>query len=278
MRVGTTAWVFGLAISLGAAAGARAQSTPGDSESDRRARLHFDSARAYFDVGDYDAALREFEASYQTSGRPEILYNLYLSHERLGHLPEAVRYLERYLAEGAPENRATLEARLANLRTRVERGETQTSEPTTPVSEARAVEPPAVEISRQDPPSTSEREPPPPPSTSGPSALAIAGFAIATVGVVGAAVAGGITLAEDARLKSCAPACGSASVETISVSAPLTDAALGLALAGAALGVIGLLLPSGESNTSAASLEIAPLFAPGGERGTIAGLTIRGAL
>lgn len=90
------------------------------SEADVEAREHFTAGSRYFDAGDYRAAAVEFEASYRLSGRPALLYNLYLAHERVGNMGEAVSYLERYLTEGEPgDRRAALEVRLENLRARL---------------------------------------------------------------------------------------------------------------------------------------------------------------
>ncbi len=107
-----------LALLLLATTGAAAQGA------DNRARLHFESGTAYYDAGDYEDALREFQNAYELSERPGLLYNLYLCHERLANLPEAIAALERYLAEGDPgERREVLETRLGNLRERQARVE-----------------------------------------------------------------------------------------------------------------------------------------------------------
>ena len=90
------------------------------SEADTEAREHFAAGSRYFDAGDYRAAAVEFEASYRLSGRPALLYNLYLAQERVGNTAAAVSYLERYLSDGEPgDRRAALEVRLENLRARL---------------------------------------------------------------------------------------------------------------------------------------------------------------
>jgi tetratricopeptide (TPR) repeat protein len=102
---------------------ADADSPPADSlpadEGEQRARAHFEVGSERFDAGDYPAAAAEFRAAYELSGRPELLFNLYIAHERLGDLGPAAEYLERYLDEGTPAERETaLRTRLANLRER----------------------------------------------------------------------------------------------------------------------------------------------------------------
>lgn len=230
-------WVAGLWLCTLAAMSApvAAQDAPVDEASDRRARLHFDSATAYFETGDYESALREFRASYAEAPRHvDLLYNIFLCEERLGNLGAAVEALETYLAEGRPENRATLEQRLANLRERAARGDASVAADD-PVDEPTGVSDPGD-------------------GSSAPSAdptLAIVGFTIAGAGLVSFAVAGGITLAEDASLSQCAPSCSEERVSTLAGATIAADISAGVALAGAVLGVIGLIIGADTSSDGA---------------------------
>lgn len=120
--------VFGLVLLVPLAASA--QATPTD---DELARNYFNLGTAQLDRGDYEDAVRSFEASYRYSGRPGLLYNLYLAHERLGQLEQAADYLGRYLASGeAIENRTALEARRESLLRRIEARRNGTPEPAPP--------------------------------------------------------------------------------------------------------------------------------------------------
>jgi len=114
--------VLSIAIVLLSSAPVLAQS-----DTEEQARVHYESGRLHYESGEYEQALGEFEAAYRLSSRPALLYNLYLAHQNLGHLTEAADSLERYLAEGEIEqaDRPQLEARLANLRRRIEAGEGQ---------------------------------------------------------------------------------------------------------------------------------------------------------
>ena len=87
---------------------------------DDRARVHYDAGREHYDNGHYEAAIGEFEAAYAVSPKPELRYNLYLAHERLGHFEQALAHLEAYLAAATiePAERARLEARRDALRVR----------------------------------------------------------------------------------------------------------------------------------------------------------------
>lgn len=198
--------------------------------SDARARAHFSAASAYYEEGDYAQALVEFRAAYDLSHRAGLLYNVYLCEERLGHLDAAVEALEAYLGSDVEvPNRATLEARLGHLHERQAAG-------------ASTVEVAEVDVATA----------PAPPAAEGPSTLAIAGFSVAAVGLVGFAVFGPWTLAEDGRLSStCSPTCAPGDVELLRATSIASDVSLGVALAGAVVGVIGLVLPSGGSSDTA---------------------------
>jgi tetratricopeptide (TPR) repeat protein len=101
---------------------AQEASPPELSQRDREAQIHFEAGRLHFDNGNYEQALPEFQAAFDLSGRPQLLYNLYITEENLGQLEAAATHLERFLAEGqvAAEQRAQLTERLGNLRRRVE--------------------------------------------------------------------------------------------------------------------------------------------------------------
>ncbi len=241
-----------------------AEAQVADADADRRARQHFESGTAYFEVGDWDNALHEFSSAYEASGRIELLYNVYLTYERMGNLTQAIAFLERYLESDVDTHRGTLERRLENLRARVHRGETGTgSEGDSHTGEDLAALPElegdtVVTRSTEGPSVTT-----PPRETSGSvSPVAFVGVGIAAAGLVGLGVSGGLTLSEDARLRACAPGCARSETDTIALTAPLTDAFAGLALVGAIVGIIGLVLP-GDASDSNAALRVTPIAGPG---------------
>lgn len=204
-----------------------------EADADARARRHFEGGTAYFEVGDYESALREFEVAYGISHRPGLLYNIYTAYERLGRFGEAATMLERYLAE-EPEidNRAALEERLARVRERATTASVPgaaTSEPAT--TEAPVIAPPPIA--------------PTPPPASAPPLLTISGFTLAGVGVVMFAVGGGLVLSEDARLRGCSPGCAASDVGTLDSATIVADVGLGTAVLGTILGVIGLVVENG---------------------------------
>lgn len=81
------------------------------------AKKHFESGADFFQSGNYSAARLEFEASYALTKYPQLLFNLAKTEEKLGHIPEAIRYLEKYLASNPPDSDAEeVRTKLAALR------------------------------------------------------------------------------------------------------------------------------------------------------------------
>jgi hypothetical protein len=229
-----TRWVaLALALLALPASGASAQ------DADTQARTHFESGRLHFDRGAYEEAQAEFEAAFELSQRPDLLYNLYLCAERLGQLDDAIGYLERYLAEGAPEaeRRASLEPRLINLRERRDhlRSESASTEPEPPPTEAPAAAP------------------------GGDLVPAIVLYGGAGLGLVAFAVLGGAALAEDASLeRACGVTCGDDRLATLGALTVGADVGWISALALAGVGTVLLftvgLPPSPSAPSDAVAL------------------------
>lgn len=253
-----SAWIVALLLLL-AATSVRAQE--GEVDRERRARVHFDSATAHFEMGAYESALEGYRAAYAESSHPELLYNVFLCEERLGNLAAAVEALEGYLASARVPNRAVLERRLAHLRERRARGETRIEYAPTEI--AAPAEVGVSNETRVEPVEVATEVPVVPPRGRD-DTLAIAGFSVAAVGVVGFAIAGGITLAEDASLRdSCAPFCSSPQLETIGISRVIGDVSAGVALAGAIVGVVGLVMAPGETEPTVAGVRVRGLGVEG---------------
>ncbi len=95
-----------------------ASTAPTASPQDQEARTHFDRGLALFQSQDFDGALAEFQAAYDTSHRPTVLYNIGVAHQALHHYPEAARAIEQYLREATlpADRRAQVEQGLAEIR------------------------------------------------------------------------------------------------------------------------------------------------------------------
>ena len=236
---------------------AHAQEVSTDS-ADARARRHFEAGTAYYDVGDYESALRELRRAYDISHRAALLYNLYLTNERLGQFEDAARDLERYLAEETEvPNRSALEQRLERLRER-----------------AADVAPAEITADPTVTPVAGPSERVAPPSSDAPL-LTITGFSVAGVGLVAAAIFSGLTLAEDGRLSAlpCAGArsCPESEVGTLNTMALVSDISWGVSLAGAIVGTVFLFVPTGgSSSTETAAVRVSPWL------GQVNGLSLTG--
>ncbi len=140
------------ALVLGAAllpGGASAQS--GDGDGDLRARELYENGRILFDEGLYEDAISAWEAAWELSARPLLLYNIASAQERLGQWVEAMDTLNRYRAYAPAEERPTLERRIRNLEVRIAEQQRQAGAGAGAVSEPPAdrggdAEPPDAEV------------------------------------------------------------------------------------------------------------------------------------
>ncbi len=193
VRIALVALSMGGWFTTGAAHAQPESEAPAQSETDQQAKTHFASGRLYFDRGDYEAALREFEAAYHLSARVGLLYNIYLTLERLGRHQHAAERLEQFLAlnkDIAEEKRANLEARLGKLRARAQsdaRKAERDAQRNAPASQSSA----AVSQDEKGPLFTR---------------LGIAGLSVGAAGLIAFSIAGGLALSEDGDL---ADRCGS---------------------------------------------------------------------
>ena len=215
--------------------------------SDDQARLHYQVAASYYEQADYESALREFQSAYRLSQRPQLFFNISLCYQQLENLDEAITYLERYLNEVTEiENRAALELRLANLRTRRDQREAQAMETTTVT------------------PTETQPEEPPPSTGDSTNVPAIVGFSIAGVGLIAGAIFTGLLFAEDGRVSGlpCAESrtCPESEVSSLGTYALVSDISWGVSLAGAIVGTVFLFVPTGSSaSADTASLRVSPM-------------------
>lgn len=242
---------------VGAASGpsaARAQEAAA-APSDAEARARFSSGRAHFDRGEYEEALADFDGAYQLSGRVELLYNVYLTLERLGRPSEAADRLEQYLRETTAidaEQRTNLGSRLAHLRERARQEEADAAHARVP--------------------------PPPPPAEPGLRPLGVAGVITAGAGgasLVAFAITGGLALAEDDSVGArCDRACTEDDVSSLRTLISVADATLAvgviLAAAGGVMLTIDLLVDRPDASPNVA---LAPLVSP-----TFVGVQLGGTL
>lgn len=83
---------------------------------DEEARQHFQIGKSLYDAGRFNEAAAEFEQAYKKSGRPQLLYNLYVANRDASNWAAAVEALRGYL-DKVPDaaDRINLRARLKSM-------------------------------------------------------------------------------------------------------------------------------------------------------------------
>ncbi len=152
-----------------------------------------DLAKGYYKLGvelynraDYEEALAQFQKAYKHSGKAALFHNIARCNESLGKHEEAVKYYERFLEEGKPDNAEVIKARIANLKRLIKKK----NKPPVPVSQP--VKPASQPVAKPVPkPQPLKPTPVPiPPSPSRP--LRTAGWVM--VGAGGASLVAGLLL------------------------------------------------------------------------------------
>jgi tetratricopeptide (TPR) repeat protein len=72
---------------------------PSDNDT-QGAKIHFQAGEQYYLRGHYDEAIGEFREAYRLSQAAALLYNISQAYERMGDLPHARDYLQKYLDSG----------------------------------------------------------------------------------------------------------------------------------------------------------------------------------
>jgi tetratricopeptide (TPR) repeat protein len=237
------------------------------------ARHSFDVATHAFETGDYETAVSEFRAALELSGAADLYFNIYLSEEREGNLPEAADALDQYLQHGTiePEQRTLLTGRLERLRARI------AAHTPAPAAEERQ-ELHASPIASQpeaspEPPAEPTPAPTPTPIVStSPPAVAIALIAVAGVLAINFGVFAGLAFAENDRLNgACGHGCLSSQVATLNNYDIVADVSwIGAAVIGATGLVLLFALPA-DTHEEGPSIAVSPWVSPIG-----AGLSARG--
>lgn len=248
------------AVALGAApVQAQGNADSEHAELDEAARVLFDQGTRAYDSGNFELALERFETAYELSERPQLLYNIAVAHDRLDHKAEALGFYERFL-EALPQSSR---AELASSRAAVLRRSTAADAAAEAAADAareaearRAAEEAAATDSATATAdeanaelAVTEEE-----ASGGSLAGPIASFGVAGAGLVTFAVAGIITMGRHGDCED--NGCTADDLDAVDRSALIADIGLGVAIAGAATGLILLLTrDSGEEeNTSSATL------------------------
>jgi tetratricopeptide (TPR) repeat protein len=220
------------------AAGANAQL-------DSSARARFRVGQSMYESGRFAEAAREFEAAYELSRRPELLFNIYVANRDDNNLEKAVAALREFLAQMPPElpNRLNLEARLQAMaatvseRASAAEASAQQAAAAAAAHERAAAAEAAREVAERDAAVQRERS----------FRLSLPGAVIGGVGVATAAagfVVGALALGKVSDLEAvCVEnVCPSSSRETYDSAQTLVTTADVLIIGGAVLAAAGLSL------------------------------------
>ena len=92
-----------------------AQAAPDESHV-AEAKQHYAAATKFYNLAEYEGALREFKEAYRAVEDPAFLFNIAQCHRKLGHNQDAITFYRNYLRR-APQtaNRAEVERRIAEL-------------------------------------------------------------------------------------------------------------------------------------------------------------------
>lgn len=98
------------AAPAGAAPAGAAPAPSPDADNRAKAAAHFRQGQAFFQRGDYDHALAEYQAAFELSAEPLLVFNIALCHDRANRPEQALENFRRYLAQ-APNGPVADEAR-----------------------------------------------------------------------------------------------------------------------------------------------------------------------
>lgn len=210
------------------AVGWAAEVSPADLQ---RAKELYDNGALLYEEGNYQAAILAFQQSLAISGAPALNYNIANCYERLGKLTEARDALNLYRAVAPSDERERLDRRLAAIEQRIAE---EAAKPVAP--------PPAAVTPAPVAPTTSTTT-----KSGGGAKWAVFGAGVA-VGVVG----GGLITYGWADSKAAYEAGDRDTYETDRL---LNQIGYGVAGAGLAAAVVGLVLPSNTATVGATPID-----------------------
>lgn len=181
---------------------------PSGQDDEELAKKYFQLGKELYNRADYEGALKQFKQSFKHAQKPALLFNMGRCHESMGQLERAIELYEKFLAS-KPKNSEAIQARIANLRKRLEKRPPPATQPTQPA--VKQPTPTRPEPTRPEPTQPKEPEPAPVPEaphrvdqpgktlrTTGWVVLAAGGASLITGVVLGAMAADRSSSLEDA--------------------------------------------------------------------------------
>lgn len=238
------AWIAAALVLVSGVSLVGAQSAESDGgAADREARRLFLEGTDFFERGMFADARERFEDAYELSGRPELLYNVASCHDRLDERPEAIGFYERFVAALPNSPRAPgVRSRLEVLRRDVA------------VVDEGPVNHGAAHVSGEP----AAEEPESSQGTGRDLRGPIAAFAVAGVGLVTFGTSGLVALSRhrNAEAECRNSGCREASLSRVHRASAVADVGLGVAVTGAIVGAVWLLL-GGENDDADGSASVA---------------------
>lgn len=108
-------WLLAFCVDAGAA---EPPATPADPTTER-ARQLFENGRALYAEGEYEGAIEAWNAAYELSKLPDLLFNVSSAYEKLGDYAAAIDALNRYRVFATPEEGETITRKLRALEARL---------------------------------------------------------------------------------------------------------------------------------------------------------------
>ena len=123
---------------------------------EREARAHSERGMTAYHLAHYDEAIAEFEAAYELSRAPRLLYNIAQAHRLKGDCATALRVYVSYLGEEpAAPMRRQVEEQIAEMRACVARRDEHARAPSVSAPPRRATPAPARRTPRPERPAPS---------------------------------------------------------------------------------------------------------------------------
>ncbi len=228
---------------------ATSHAQPSSTSTAEIARNHIQNGGRYYQLRRFAEAAREFQAAWELTRRPELLFNLAHALEDAGRDREALDAYERFDASGASGvDRQSLLAHMASLRTRLARSATATTTATATATATTTTNTPPPRVT-PEPPRVLQPPPPAPRSLALPVTLLSAGGALLVTGL-----ALGLTVSStwsdlNARCQNrvCDPSLQS-DASGAEMRATVADVLGGVGVAAIAAGVVVLLLPQPQAS------------------------------
>ena len=164
---------------------------PPTAEQKAQARERYDAGVRKFDVGRFDEAAADFEAAYQLTGAPEILFNMATAYRAAKHYDKALLMYRAYLRR-VPDTgqRDTVEKRIAELTPIVKQQEDEQRAAREEAARRERERADRAEQEQQQQQAQQQQQGPasPPPPKPLPRWVQPTGIAVAAVGVAGIGV------------------------------------------------------------------------------------------